>query len=136
MQKDVKHYSREIALAAVRKVNGRTVSNEIEFYSYVFTVGATSPSIYFFVGCPLYHISGFLSGLVGRVIDTYATYKCVKEIDDLRFKEYGLGKFYFEGNPFMIEHPTKKEYLSKKKLLKEVIGSFIWSFFLLLVMVG
>ncbi len=80
----------------------------------------TLPSLIFVLN-PVYHASGFLAALADRALDNYSTYKCAELFEDKRFFEYGLDKYYKEQNPSLPKHPTRKDLLGPKQVLKEFI---------------
>ena len=98
-------------------------------------VATMAPVLYFtnhfmydeFFGNPIYHATGFLSGLTFRVFDYLSTAKLIDEFDH-KFFEYGIP--YRESCPIISPCPTKKElFLSKKMILINLLLGIFWTVF-------
>ena len=114
-------YAKDIRRCANKLVDGMYHSPEKIRMVSAFAICISSFSTLSYYFNPIYHLSGFASSLVDRVLDSYSTYKVSKYFENTRFFEYGLDKFYHEANPFLPEHPTKKDLFGKMSFLREAL---------------
>src|SRR3989338_4946676 len=63
-----------------------------------------------------------------RALDIISTIYGFKQINDNRIKEYGLDKYFIEGNPYYSRHPSSSELLYKesRNIPALYIISMIW----------
>jgi hypothetical protein len=103
------------------------------FYATVIaTIVATgwfSSDISELIGPTVHKVSGGLAFLANRVVDIGTSLKITKEMDDPRFVEYDLNKYYREKSPLVVKHPTPREFITPTMLIGNLIGLAISSTF-------
>jgi len=116
---EVKDFSKGIAIAAIKNTNGKT------FGRWTTVIGAISSALsggltLDYLGNPIYHLSGLMTYVPNRIIDYYSTYKLARLAEDSRFKDYELGKYFFESNPILPKHPSRKDLFTKKQVAIQI----------------
>lgn len=71
---------------------------------------------------------GAASGVAGKIIDYISTYIAVKQVEDPRFKEYGLDTYFYEQNFFHSPHPSAKELVTRGTLFAALMAYVSWNF--------
>ncbi len=61
------------------------------------------------------------TALTGRALDEYSTIVFSRTMQDPRFKEYGLDKFFGEQNAILPIHPKKSDILNLENLSREAL---------------
>jgi len=96
--------------------------------AYLFTAGVSANfSTMQYIGDPVYHLSGAVSGAVGFALDEISTVRGLKIMNRQEFVESGLERPY-ESNSFMPDHPTLKQFLSRAIPMDILKTSFCFLF--------
>lgn len=126
----VMNYAHDIA--AVAKTFFPQYSPKVYYATLVGVMLATgycSKEISDHIGPVAHKVSGGLAFVVNRVVDIGISMKVAKEMEDPRFKEYGLDKVYYEMSPLLKKSPRVKDYLKSELLLLNVaLGALAFTF--------
>jgi hypothetical protein len=125
MNMQAKDFSDYVAYAAITDLQGNAKKPGIlsRFKTEIITVSVTlgtSPTMVPLFFDPLYHLTGALAYIAGNSLDYYSTYQAVKQMEDKRFIEYGLDKYFSEKNVWLPNHPTRKDIFNKKEIAKTI----------------
>lgn len=105
---------------AVHNTSGKNIKKKHTLIVSAASFGVSYLATRDFFGNPMYHLSGPITYIAGRVADRYSTYRASKLFEDPRFRDYGLDNEWHESNSSLPLHPSRKDLSNKKTLLTEI----------------
>ena len=115
-----KDFSEEIIMAT-NSAKGKNIKKKHAQIISAISFGVSYLATRDFQGNPLYHLSGPIAYIAGKLADYYSTYQTAKLFEDPRFSDYGLDNGWYESNSSLPLHPSQKDLSDKRVLPAEIV---------------